>query len=72
MRAINPGSGMRYTAYRAIDDILFNIEYIGKQKEFEELQSLFKSLQEKEKKDFHAGVRTRMEWTIGVLKERVI
>jgi hypothetical protein len=60
----------RHALYRlpGIDQILLNIESFGKQKEFETLQSLFDRL--KEEKDFHAGVRTRMEWTIGRLKER--
>jgi predicted nucleotidyltransferase len=41
---------------------------LGKQKEFEKLQSLCDRL--KKEKDFHAGVKTRMEWTIASLKER--
>jgi hypothetical protein len=60
----------RHALYRlpGIDKILLNIESIGKQKEFEALQSLFERL--KEEKDFHAGIKTRMEWTIARLKER--
>lgn len=62
---------LRHAAYRAIDDILLNIESIGKQKEFDELQSLFNRLQEKEGKNLHPGVQTRMVWTIARLKEKV-
>jgi len=60
----------RHAAYRAIDEILLNIESIGKQKEFYALQSLFDRLQEREGKNLHAGVQTRMEWSIARLKER--
>jgi hypothetical protein len=66
----------RHAACRAIDDILFNIESIGKQKEFEALQSrdslvfIRDRLKEREGKNLHRGVQTRMESTIARLKER--
>jgi len=53
-----------------MDQLLLNIESIGKQKEFDDLQSLFNRLQEREGKNLHPGVKTRMEWTIARLKER--
>lgn len=62
----------RHAAYRAIDDILLNIETLGEKKEVDELQSLFKQLQEKEGENLHPGVKTRIEWTIDRLRERVI
>jgi HEAT repeat protein len=61
----------RHDAYRTIDDILLNIETFGEKKEFDELKNLFKQLQEKEGKNLHPGVKTRMEWTIDRLRERV-
>ena len=62
--------GFRHASYRAIDDILLNIEDFGEKKELEELQGIFKQLQEKEGKNLHAGVKTRIEWTIDRLEER--
>ena len=50
----------RHAAYRAIDDILLNIEAFGEQIELEQLKSLFKQLQEKEGKNSeqHGGGRS--------------
>ncbi|MGD2089186.1 MAG: HEAT repeat domain-containing protein [Candidatus Aminicenantes bacterium] len=62
----------RHAAYRAIDHILINIEAFGGKEELNRLETLYKNLSEKEGKDFHEGVQTRMEWTIERLKERVV
>jgi HEAT repeat protein len=61
-----------HAAYRAIDHILINIDAFGGEKELKQLEALYKNLSEKEGKDFHEGVQTRMEWTIERLRERVI
>lgn len=58
----------RHAAYRAIDHILINIDTFGKKEDLEQLEALFKKLSEKEGKNFHEGVQTRMEWTIDRLK----
>jgi len=58
-----------HAAYRAIDHILINIEAFGGKEELTRLEALYKNLSEKEGKDFHEGVQTRMEWTIDRLRE---
>jgi len=59
-------------AYPAIDHILINIDAFGGKEELNRLEALYKNLSEKEGKEFHEGVQTRMKWTIERLKERVI
>jgi hypothetical protein len=61
-----------HAAYRAFDHILINIDAFGGKEELEQLEALLKNLSEKEGKDFHEGVQTRMKWTIERLKERVV
>jgi HEAT repeat protein len=58
-----------HAAYRAIDHILINIDAFGGEEELNRLETLYKNLSEKEGKDFHEGVQTRMEWTIDRLRE---
>jgi hypothetical protein len=59
-------------AYHAFDHILINIDAFEGKEELNRLEALYKNLSEKEGKDFHEGVQTRMEWTIDRLKERVV
>ena len=60
-----------HAAYRAIDNILINIETLGGETELNQLEVLLKELKENEKDKIHPGVKTRMEWTIESLRERV-
>jgi len=46
-----------------------NIEAFGGQEELNRMETLNRKLSEKESKDFHEGVQTRMEWTVDRLKE---
>ena len=61
----------RHAAYRAMDEILINLEALGDKTELNQLENLFKELNAKEGQDFHPVLYTRMEWTIRFLKERV-
>ena len=61
----------RHAAYRAIDHILINIETLGGETELNQLEVLLKELNAKEGQNIHPGVKTRMEWTIECLRERV-
>ena len=60
---------VRHAAYRAIDHILIAAETFGSKKESGVLEALLQKLLEKEGKDFHPGVKTRIEWTIDRLKK---
>jgi len=53
----------RHAAYRAIDQLLMNIEIFGKKAELEELKNFFPEITDD-------GVKTRTEWTIDRLKEK--
>jgi hypothetical protein len=60
-----------HAAYRAMDEILINLEAPEGKTGLDQLKDLFKELKAKEGPNIHPSVYTRMEWTVRFLKERV-
>jgi len=57
----------RHAAYRAIDQLLMNIEIFGKKAELEELKNFLPEIMDDK---LGEGVKTRTEWTIDRLEEK--
>ncbi len=70
MHKQGPTPWLRHAAYRAIDNILFNIEISGSKEELKKLEDLRQTLiNEEGEKKIHPGVKTRLEWAIDRLAE---
>jgi HEAT repeat protein len=63
---------LRHAAYRAMDNILINIETFGGKEELKKLEEIYTVLSDSKGETFHAGVQTRMKWTIDRLKVQVM
>jgi len=62
---------LKDAAYRAIDKMLLYIEITGDKNECSALEALYNKLVNRDGKNMHPGIKSRMKWTIDRLKERI-
>jgi HEAT repeat protein len=67
----NDGSWVRFAAYRAIDNILTDIEYYGDEDEKRQLSELLKNLKSEEGVNHAPDVKGRVRWTIDQIAKRL-